>query len=395
MNGYQHFNVTDSSFFDRYPHFPNFTTVQYINGTQLVLGNPFRSLLLMAPEPLSPDSAAMKAGAQLVEAVAAYRSIDKTMTVLIPTRKTLLAQAVNLGGHLYAFKEALHLVEMTPAKEALFHVRDDALEAKKECGFEPPAAAMKECALALQYYQAQRKDAQIRKKDADNRKTKRAATTGRKPPKKKVNSAPTVEDGEDDEDGVSIIPAPAVDANSMDVDDDGAAGAPSKLAGLHFHKGAVARVPTIVDSGSNVSVLVKSKNTSEGKRPETVVQYTKPEPSLKDFPPRKRQRTSSIYANISDDEAAIDAFVDPPANVADKARAFIAENPPPASSDRSPLEIKKDLEYSAIRLDVHLRRIDRLQADLKVAEDRQWHELQFERLAKGEIEPPPSSPEGC
>ncbi|KAJ7616587.1 hypothetical protein FB45DRAFT_1034909 [Roridomyces roridus] len=337
MNGYQHFNVTDSSFFDRYPHFTNFTTVQYINGTQLVLGNPFRSLLLMAPEPLSPDSAAMKAGAQLVEAVAAYRSIDKTMTVLIPTRKTLLAQAVNLGGHLYAFKEALHLVEMTPAKEALFHVRDDALEAKKECGFEPPAAAMKECALALQYYQAQRKDAQIRKKDADDRKTKRAATTGRKPPKKKVNSAPTVEDGEDDEDGVSIIPAPAVDANSMDVDDDGAAGAPSKLAGLHFHKGAVARVPTIVDSGSNVSVLVK------------VVQYTKPEPSLKDFPPRKRQRTSSIYANISDDEAAIDAFVDPPANVADKARAFIAENPPPASSDRSPLEIKKDLEYSATR----------------------------------------------
>ncbi|KAJ7605487.1 hypothetical protein FB45DRAFT_1042229 [Roridomyces roridus] len=104
----------------------------------------------MAPEPLSPDSAAMKAGAQLVEAVAAYRSIDKTMTVLVPTRKTLLAQAVNLGGHLYAFKEALHLVEMTPAKEALFHVRDDALEAKKECGFEPPAAAMKECALALQ-----------------------------------------------------------------------------------------------------------------------------------------------------------------------------------------------------------------------------------------------------
>ncbi|KAJ7606028.1 hypothetical protein FB45DRAFT_1041764 [Roridomyces roridus] len=285
----------------------------------------------MAPEPLSPDSAAMKAGAQLVEAVAAYRSIDKTMTVLIPTRKTLLAQAVNLGGHLYAFKEALHLVEMTPAKEALFHVRDDALEAKKECGFEPPAAAMKECALALQYYQAQRKDAQIRKKDADDRKTRRYATTGRKPPKKKVNSAPTVEDG------VSIIPAPAVDANSMDVDDDGAAGAPSKLAGLHFHKGAVARVPTIVDSGSNVSVLMKSKNTSEGKRPETVVQYTKPEPSLKDFPPRKRQRTSSIYANISDDEAAIDAFVDPPANVADKARAFIAENPPPASSDRSPL----------------------------------------------------------
>ncbi|KAJ7621104.1 hypothetical protein FB45DRAFT_870838 [Roridomyces roridus] len=182
----------------------------------------------MAPEPLSPDSAAMKAGAQLVEAVAAYRSIDKTMTVLVPTRKTLLAQAVNLGGHLYAFKEALHLVEMTPAKEALFHVRDDALEAKKECGFEPSAAAMKECALALQYYQAQRKDAQIRKKDADDRKTKRAATTGRKLPKKKVNSAPTVEDGEDDEDGVSIIPAPTVDANSMDVDDDGAAGAPSK-----------------------------------------------------------------------------------------------------------------------------------------------------------------------
>ncbi|KAJ7619676.1 hypothetical protein FB45DRAFT_1033526 [Roridomyces roridus] len=385
----------------------------------------------MAPEPLSPDSAAMKAGAQLVEAVAAYRSIDKTMTVLVPTRKTLLAQAVNLGGHLYAFKEALHLVEMTPAKEALFHIRDDALEAKKECGFEPPAAAMKECALALQYYQAQRKDAQIRKKDADDRKTKRAATTGRKLPKKKVNSAPTVEDGEDDEDGVSIIPAPAVDANSVRLflqsclssltnspissrwmsTTMAAAGAPSKLAGLHFHKGAVTRIPTIVDSGSNVS----SKNTSEGKRPETVrlpyerirflnrdspaylkvVQYTKPEPSLKDFPPRKRQRTSSIYANISDDEAAIDAFVDPPANVADKARAFIAENPPPASSDRSPLEIKKDLEYSAIRLDVHLRRIDRLQADLKVAEDRQWHELQFERLAKGEIEPPPSSPEGC